>query len=262
MALDGAQIAAQLNVPELMPALLTSVDSTNDWLKHRVLDGHAVRAVVAAEQRAGRGRRGRAWHSPAGQGLYLSLAWPCQAPASQLGALPLVAGLAAARAIQLTCAAPVQLKWPNDLWLAGAKLGGCLVELSTHPRQQALWAIIGVGINLQFDDATDIDQAWTDLARHGHRADLNTLAAAVINALQEQLSAFEAKQSFAPFRGPWQALDALRGQAVVVSEANGQRLHGRAEGVDEGGRLVLITADGARQSINTGEVSLRLATST
>src|SRR6185436_12456622 len=92
--------------------------------------------LLAHEQTAGRGRRGRRWHSAPGAGLTFSLS----ARLERLAGLPLVAGVATARALRALGAAAVELKWPNDLVADGAKLGGILVQT------RGGLAVIGIGI--------------------------------------------------------------------------------------------------------------------
>jgi BirA family biotin operon repressor/biotin-[acetyl-CoA-carboxylase] ligase len=195
--------------------------------------------------------------------LYLSLAVQLSAPLHTLSALSLVAGLAAATAIEASCQAPIQLKWPNDLLLNEQKCGGCLVEVISDPqRSTALhWVIVGVGINLRFatdpDHDPGIDQRWTDLHQAGHAVDINRLAAALIDQLLVHIASF-AEAGFAAMRSRWQARDAFDGQAVVVHQGDDQVLHGQAAGVTDAGELLLIRAEG-QQRISSGEVSLRRA---
>src|SRR5882672_5073771 len=103
--------------------------------------------LLADEQTAGRGRRGRRWHSAPGAGLTFSLAVALRRPLRELAALPLVAGVAVARALHSLGVARAALKWPNDLVVDGAKLGGILVE--TRMQGGASLAVIGIGINFE-----------------------------------------------------------------------------------------------------------------
>src|SRR5262245_2998906 len=100
--------------------------------------------LVAGEQTAGRGRRGRRWHSAPGAGLTFSLSRRVRRPARELAALSLVTGVAVARALR-GLGVPVELKWPNDLVAGGAKLGGILVETRAAGRDTL--AVFGIGIN-------------------------------------------------------------------------------------------------------------------
>src|SRR5258706_6407854 len=103
--------------------------------------------LLADEQTAGRGRRGRRWHSAPGAGLTFSVAVALRRPLRELTALPLAAGVAVARALHSLGVARAALKWPNDIVVEGAKLGGILAE--TKSSGGAVKAVIGVGINLR-----------------------------------------------------------------------------------------------------------------
>ena len=102
--------------------------------------------VVAREQTAGRGTRGRAWHSAKGQGLYLSVILRPLNP--ELTLFPLAAGLAVARAIDHVCGIKPGLKWPNDIYVGGKKLGGVLVEACSLGNLLN-YAILGIGLNVR-----------------------------------------------------------------------------------------------------------------
>ncbi len=249
--LDADRIARDLARPFAV-TVLDSVESTNSALAAQAWQG--PRALLAETQTAGRGRRGRQWLSPPGAGLYLSLAWRPRQPPEALAPLGLVAGLAAVDALIVQGLAAVRLKWPNDLVVGAAKLGGCLVDLGTGP---ATSAVIGIGINVDLGGSANVDQPWTDLARLGVDTDRNRLAAALIDALVARLQAFD-QRGFAPLKPDWAALDALRGLPLKVMDGSGQGMDGVAGGIDDLGRLRLISADGERL-LSAGEISVRRA---
>src|ERR1035437_7467322 len=101
----------------------------------------------ADEQTAGRGRGDHAWHSAAGQGLYVSVLLRPQLPAARLPLLPLAAGLAVAAAIRTASGLTADLRWPNDLLLGPRKAGGILAEAQTEAGKIA-FAVVGIGINV------------------------------------------------------------------------------------------------------------------
>src|SRR5690606_17014668 len=129
--------------------VVTRCSSTNDILL-REAPAHPV-LLAAEEQSAGRGRRGRRWHSAPGAGLTFSLGRQMRRPARELAALSLVPGVAVTRALRASGVASAALKWPNDLVVHGAKLGGILVE--TRSGASSAYAVIGVGINCRRDAA-------------------------------------------------------------------------------------------------------------
>jgi BirA family biotin operon repressor/biotin-[acetyl-CoA-carboxylase] ligase len=127
---------------------LASTPSTNDVARAWAAEGAPEGAVVVAdEQTAGRGRAGRVWVSPGKAGLPVSVILRPRCPPSALGALALVAGIAAARAIEEAAGVGVRLKWPNDIIAAGRKAGGVLVESECRGGRVA-WAVVGCGLNV------------------------------------------------------------------------------------------------------------------
>jgi len=206
--------------------------------------------LIAAEQTAGRGRRGRRWHSAPGAGLTFSLARLVRRPARELAALALVAGVATARALR-ALGAPVELKWPNDLVAGGGKLGGILVE--TRAAGRGTLAVFGIGINLRGAD---------DLARRLRRPvagldqfivpDAEALIAGVGTSLMAALDAFEA-EGFEPAKAEWEAMHAHAGQRLRVRLADGRSVTGIAAGLADDGALQLQTRAGPR-SIRSGHV--------
>jgi BirA family biotin operon repressor/biotin-[acetyl-CoA-carboxylase] ligase len=221
------------------------------------------RAVLAEWQQAGRGRRGRRWIAPPGGGIALSYGFRFEVGLPRLGPLSLVAGLACASALQRIGAADPGLKWPNDLVVDGAKLGGLLVELQGSVDGPCN-VVIGVGINAWLPDAlrSAIDQPTTDLAELGaDPRQRNPVAAALIEALDRACARFQ-RDGFAPFAEAWAERDVLFGRAVDVHDADGSIRQGIADGVSERGGLWLRTDDPrrgeAREELVAGEVSLRV----
>ena len=146
---------------------LHRVDSTNDYLKAFVEDGE-TRMVVAREQVSGKGRGNRSWYSPPKEGLYLSylLYPPWRVERSPF--LNMLSGLAAVLAIREEGPPGLQLKLkrPNDILIAGKKVGGILIEMSSM-QDRILWAIVGIGVNVyQKDFPEDLSHA-TSLAQEG-----------------------------------------------------------------------------------------------
>jgi BirA family biotin operon repressor/biotin-[acetyl-CoA-carboxylase] ligase len=207
--------------------------------------------LIAAEQSAGRGRRGRRWHSAPGAGLTFSLARRIRRPARELAALSLVAGVAAVRALRALGVAQAALKWPNDLLAGGAKLGGILVE--TRAAGQATLAVFGIGINLRGAD---------ELARRLKRpvASLDqfisfqesTIIEKIVVELMQALDAFEA-EGFEAARGEWESLHAHAGQRLKVRLTDGRSVTGIAAGLAEDGALSLRTRSGLK-AIRSGRV--------
>ncbi|MFQ5738813.1 MAG: biotin--[acetyl-CoA-carboxylase] ligase, partial [Acidobacteriota bacterium] len=127
---------------------LEVVNSTNEYLK-AFTPGGECRAVVAREQTAGKGRHGRHWYSPPGQGLYASYLFYPSWPSARSEWLNMIAALAVVRAVRDlgTTENALTVKPPNDILIGDRKVCGILVELSSL-KERISWAIVGVGINL------------------------------------------------------------------------------------------------------------------
>ncbi|HKL53539.1 MAG TPA: biotin--[acetyl-CoA-carboxylase] ligase [Wenzhouxiangellaceae bacterium] len=251
-----AALPAGITVEVLERSASTNAELAGPGFAHR-------RAVLAEWQQAGRGRRGRHWIAPPGGGLALSFGIRFEVGLPRLGPLSLVAGLACTEALERIGVAGPGLKWPNDLIVDGAKLGGLLVELQGSVDGPCN-VVIGVGINAWLPDAlrSAIDQPTADLAGLGvDPQQRNALAAGLIEALDRACERFQ-RDGFAPFADAWAERDVLFGRAVDVHDADGSVRRGTADGVSERGGLWLRTDDSrtneSRQELVAGEVSLRV----
>ncbi len=155
--MDAAALAAALGVPRV--ELFGQVNSTMDEAHRLGAEGApAGTIVIADEQIAGRGRGGKRWASAENRGLWMTLL-ERPSTASGLDVLSLRLGLAAAPTLELFTDAPVQIKWPNDLYTASRKLAGVLVEARWR-EQTTEWVAIGIGVNLvtppEVDTATSL----------------------------------------------------------------------------------------------------------
>jgi BirA family biotin operon repressor/biotin-[acetyl-CoA-carboxylase] ligase len=216
--------------------------------------------LLAAEtQTAGRGQRGRRWHSAPGAGATFTLARRMRCRAPGLAGLSLAVGVAAARALRALGAREAALKWPNDLLAGGtklgAKLGGILIETRIGGRDDVLVAV-GIGINCRPDGelAARLGRrvvALDDLVRPapGRNAVIASVAGEVLRALE----AFE-RGGLAAFAEEWRALHAYEGRPLRVRLADGRMVSGVAEGLAPGGALRLRTRGGSLRDIAAGRI--------
>jgi len=243
--------------------LLRETDSTNTALLNMPGDRQHAHAVLADCQTAGRGRREKSWHSPAGGNVYLSLGWRFPKTGWPLSTLPLVVAVTVCRALDRAGLEGHGIKWPNDILINGKKLAGILVELNSPGAGPAL-AVIGVGLNVRMPPPSHgemsemIDRPWTDLVSEMKPAlppaRRNRLAALL---LEELLVALEVYQSegFPAFSSAWRKLDLLQGRAIRLDH-NGVQISGEAQGVDANGGLLLETATLGVRVFHSGEVSV------
>lgn len=250
------QVAAPL-WPGLSVEAVPAIDSTNAELMRRARAGQTEPVVLAAvHQHAGRGRLGRPWVTLPGASLAFSIG-VVLAPADWSG-LSLAVGIAVAEALSPAA----QLKWPNDLWWNGRKLGGILIETASVDGAATgqRYAVIGIGLNLATpalpaDAPADAlpPVGLDELARAlGQPAPaLGATWAAVAAAVLRALPAFE-REGFAPWAARYAARDALRGCGVRLSDGG----EGVADGVAPDGALRVRSATGMRH-VHQGEVSVR-----
>ncbi len=238
-----------------------TLESTNTSLLQREAPARGCAVLLAERQTAGRGRRGRRWASPLTAHVYLSLARRFEGGLARLGGLSLVAGVAAAEAVQALGFPQVRLKWPNDLVVAeGAgmrKLGGLLVEGGGEAGGAAR-AVVGLGLNVRMPPAfaVAIDQPWIDLATLAPSPPArNAVVARLLRHLLPALAQFDA-EGLAPFLPRYAALDALAGRRVRLHEAGGTSA-ALALGIAADGALRVRDEDGGERCVHAGDVSVR-----
>jgi BirA family transcriptional regulator, biotin operon repressor / biotin---[acetyl-CoA-carboxylase] ligase len=230
-----------------------ATDSTNEEARRRALAGDAGRLwIVADEQTAGRGRRGRAWISPKGN-LHASALMidPCPpAVAAQLG---FVAGVALARAAKDLGATDVGLKWPNDLMSGGAKCAGVLIEgVGLGGRRTA--CVAGVGVNCAHAPK-GLGYTTSCLTRAGGQAvGDGELFERLALRFGEALDAWRAGQAFDRIRRAWLDCAFGLGERIAVQNSAGER-GGVFEGIDAAGRLLLRSKRGL-ESIEVADLRL------
>lgn len=240
-------------------SILDSVDSTNAEVMRRLEARQAPPFIVLAEQQtAGRGRRGRSWVSPFGENLYYSLALRVDGGMRQLEGLSLVVGLALLRALHAMGVAGAGLKWPNDLLVGGRKIAGILLELSGDPADVCHVVIgIGVNVNMSATSQVTIDQPWTSMREElGGLVDRNEMVCELGRQLVRYL-AVHRELGFSALLEEWQESHVWQGRNVRLT-AGAQAVEGVVLGVDQSGALRLSVA-GVEQHFSGGELSLRLS---
>ena len=258
--LKAQTIREKLNRPAPIEVLETAT-STNTLLKQRAMEGEPAGSVlIALEQTAGRGRRGRSFLSSPGKGLYMSMLLRPGLPAEKLMPLTGLCAVAAAEAAESVCGRRVGVKWVNDLILNGKKLGGILTELGVTPGTDTPWAVIGIGVNLSFTEAEFEAAGLADIAtsflREGAQADPSALAAALIETftgMEQALISGDISRYLASYRARCVTLR----KPVKILYPSGTR-EGTALDIDENfGLRVLRTDDGTLDTVFSGEVSVR-----
>ncbi|WP_421556298.1 bifunctional biotin--[acetyl-CoA-carboxylase] ligase/biotin operon repressor BirA [Pseudomonas kitaguniensis] len=254
--LNAEEIA--LHTPDLgWPVHISdSIDSTNAQALRLVeADCVAPFLVLAEQQTAGRGRRGRKWVSPFAQNVYYSLVLRVEGGLRQLEGLSLVVGLAVMQALRAVGVKDVALKWPNDVLVGKKKIAGILLELVGDPAD-ICHVVLGIGINVNMQKSAEIDQQWTSVGiEKGASVDRNYLVAQLGLHLKDYLGRHKAF-GFSALQEEWEQNHLWQGKAVSLI-AGVHQIDGIVLGVDHQGALRL-SVEGIEKIYSGGELSLRL----
>jgi len=255
MDLDEARAQLQTIYIGRTMEFVDATESTQDDVRRRAETGAAEGLViVAGRQTAGRGRQGHTWFSPPRTGLYVSIL--LRPLMESLPLLPLALGLSAAEAVERTASRRPTLKWPNDIYLDGGKLGGIIAESQIQDDSVA-FVVAGIGINLDsplLGWPGELEKAAVSLGGRARKADL----------LPELLNAVERNHEHLKAGRDAQVLEAYRalcldraGRPITVHSAEGRQRMATAIDVAEDGSLLVEYSDGSREHIYGEMVSLR-----
>lgn len=208
--------------------------------------------VLAEEQTAGRGRKGRSFQSPRGENLYFTIV--LRLPLEQHRRLPVAAPLAVLTGIRSEGAAAA-IKWPNDIWAGGRKLSGMLIDAELTA--DGALAFPGIGINVNGDPARipELRDIATSMERElGRPVQRELLLARICNEL-EAAFALPADEMIARYR----VGSLVLGRRVLVTPLRGDPYEAVAQAIAEDGSLIVERPDGRREDLNAAEVTLRPA---
>jgi len=246
-------------------AAYDKIGSTSTEALERARAGDPGRLwVVAKEQTAGHGRRGRFWATPAGN-LAASLLLKLHASKAHSATLGFAAGLALDNAIR-SCApsaalrvalddaasgSRLRLKWPNDVLVDGAKVAGILLQATTAPGS-ATSVVIGIGVNV-LSAPPGLTHPATSIAAFGAKVTPEQLFEALAESWVEQEGTWDEGRGFAIIRRRW--LERAAGLGAPIAVQLGEEVYrGAFETIDEEGRLVIRAPDGSARRIAAGEV--------
>lgn len=228
-------------------------DSTNKQARLLAREGtkHGT-LVIADTQSAGRGRRGRGWISPAGEGVFMSLIVRPEMPPSEVAKMSLTLALAVARAIERETGLDARIKWPNDIVIGGRKVCGLLLEMdATAEKVNSI--VAGVGINVHqsvFDEEIAHTASSLDLLC-GRRVSRSAIVRAFLEEF-ERAAALADEEMMQAYRGR----SATIGQRVQVIGLSGTYT-GTAQGITESGTLLVEADDGEVREVLAADVSVR-----
>ena len=240
-----------------------TLPSTNDEA-HRLAEAGALHGevVIADVQTQGRGRRGRAWVSPAGKAVTFSVVLRPSLPPLRAPELTLVAAVAVAEAAHELGARHARIKWPNDVECRGKKLAGLLSELRAEP-DRIRHAVLGIGFNSSME-SHDFPEALRPIAtslliESGEKTPRPMVLARLLEHLEEWLSLHE-MEGFGPVRERWRELSSTLGSKVRITAVGKEGapeappLEGDAFDLDEDGALLVRTPGGQMVRVVAGDV--------
>lgn len=226
-----------------------SASSTNDMAKTAAQDlSISSAAFIAGEQTAGRGRKGRAWVSAPGQGLYITMLMRPKISAERISGITLMAALAVCEAIERISEVTAYIKWPNDIIISGKKAAGILTESMLNP-DGVDYAVCGIGINT---NAGKLNETLSQTA-YALKANNTLLAAAVTDCFFDSYDTF-INEGIAAFMPDFRKRSAVKGTVTLITAT--EKVEGEFIDYDDEGAII-IRSGGAIKRFIAGEISLR-----
>lgn len=234
--------------------------STQDLALAAARDGAVAGSVwVADHQTAGRGRRAagevHTWFAPPGTNLTFSIVLRPDLPPGAMSGITLAAAVGCAEAIGRHCGVDVGIKWPNDLYVGGRKLGGILTEACVGRAIEAV--IVGIGVNVNAwpsDFPAELSDVATSLAiETGANLPRQPLLEVLVAGVLATCTEFARAGDLSTLKGRWTARSVTHGRRVVFDERSVERF-GVARGIDARGRLQIELEGGVDRWVGSGEV--------
>ena len=256
MAIDRDELLALLEPQKFWNdvKIFETVGSSNDLLKELAQHGAPEGTVVIGEEQvSARGRLGRSWHSPKG-GAWFSILLRPSVELAQSGCIAVTLAVGLAHGLGEAYKLPIGVKWPNDLWLNGRKLGGILIELASRG-DKIEWLIAGIGINVNNPLPSGTRVPATSLAiALGREIALEEFYRVVLESIAESYKDF-LNEGFAPVQARWREISVLGDRIGVHRGEN--HFEASVVGLSESGKLLVSTSAGI-QELAAEEVSLSI----
>lgn len=259
--LSIASIGPFLRDPSLSAHLevYPSLGSTNTFGKEKALGGAPDGTVILSEtQTGGRGRMGRAFISPKGTGIYLSMILRPKTAIDQSLFITIAACVLIRRAIAKVTGIEAQIKWVNDLYIEDKKICGILTEAAADFETGTIdYVVLGAGINF-VNPKEPLPESLKNIVGFLYEsAPVGNLRSRLTAELINELSTLSKPINHSSIMAEYRAHSMVLGKPVTLSSA-GKTIGGTVTDINEAGHLILKTIDGNTQTIVSGEVSLRL----
>ena len=212
--------------------------------------------ILAEEQTAGRGRRGRSWQSEKGANIAMSLCLEPKLRTEHAAGLTLVMALAVAEGIKKVTGREPQIKWPNDIVLNGRKICGILTEMCF--KDGGYIVVIGVGINVNNTGfPEDIKGTASSLKLEtGAETSREALIASVMECFENYYEIYEQTEDLTLLKEQYESMLANKNREVNVLDPK-EPYKGTAKGINSAGNLIVVCEDGTEKEVYSGEVSVR-----
>lgn len=256
---QGIRVHLETQLKSLPLSVYKTVDSTNNVAKKLAVEGAAHGTVILAfHQSHGKGRLGRTFISPANTGIYMSILLKPDFDMSRSVLITTAASVAVVRAIETVCKVRPEIKWVNDVYYNGKKVCGILTEAITDFETGCIESVIlGIGINCSTEglpeELLEVAGAITD-----GNFSKNQLAAEILNQLMPIMDQIEDRSFIEDYRSHSMVI----GKTIKVYK-NGYSKDAagtpaRVLDIDENGGLMVLYSSGERETLSTGEISIRL----
>lgn len=234
------------------------LDSTNVYAKQLAVQGalHGT-VVLAEEQTAGRGRRGRSFYSPGSTGIYMSIILRPNMEANEAILITTATSVAVAKAIETVTRIKTGIKWVNDIYIDEKKVAGILTEAVTDFESGKIeCVIVGIGINFSTPKNSypdEIKEIATSLYENKpNDITRNQLVAEIINQVLASFKNLLSKE----FIEDYKEKSIVIGRDIYIL-SNNSKTKAKAIDIDEQGGLIILTEDGVVKTLNSGEISIR-----
>lgn len=265
LSVEGIRLGLKAEYRHREICVCKCVDSTNQEIKRRALDGaEEGLVVIAEEQTAGRGRKGRGFFSPPGTGIYMSVLFcPTAEQSEDVVLVTTAASVAVCRAIREVLQEEAQIKWVNDVYFHGKKICGILTEaVSDIESGRIATVVVGIGINYRFPEngvPQELENIVGAVCDDSHLVPRNTLVAAVLNELYDLYGSLPDKAYMEDYRRWSNVLGReIRFSASAGGEPGDAWEYGTAVDIDEDGGLMVRLQNGEKRVLRTGEITLRI----
>ena len=238
------------------------LESTNKTAKQKVIEGAVNGTVILAEEQSGgRGRMGRTFFSPANKGLYMSFILKPDFNVDKALLITAATAVAVCRAVRNMGGPEMQIKWVNDIFAKGRKVCGILTEAITNFESGRIDAIIiGIGVNCSLQNEEMPDEIRDTAGALSEITSRNRLAAEIINELMGIIAEFAGDKPYPEYIDEYRRRSMILRKDIKVYKnvASDEYVNAKAIDISDEGGLIVIYENGVKETLNSGEISIRL----